>query len=664
MRRFDGILLACVTAVLIAGLAAISWQTISAAERLLLPALDQKARTVARSISGLVGQAGEYGIGLDQLVRAEDVLDVALQENPEFAFVRIVHPDGRVVAQSDSHDFEPEELADADGMETASAPIVVGGKTVGEVVVGTPDRVARVLVRELWLDVAVLLIVAVLVALELVSFAFTQASAVMLRGLAQRLAALWRGDFRPHLPLSGSGAIAQEVEAVDQEIARVHAEHVRLVDAATAKGDREALAELDRIDASHKLSSTRYETPVALVAVRAPVFLFYFAEELTRPFLPSYIESMAQPIAGLSVEFVIALPITIFMAIMALGQPVLNVWTEKFGRARSLRLGAVAAVLGFLATSVAASMGTLIAARAITAVGFAIVFVAAQGYIVDRTGAANRARGMSLFVSAIMAAMLCGPPIGGIIADRLGPNPTFLISAAMALVAYICAVVALPDDRETRITAKPTARLRDCAIVLTKPAIFLLMVACAFPAKMILIGIAFYYLPLDLAVSFEPSTIGRVLMLYGLVMLLVVPAISSFSDQNAKRVPYVVLGGVLSGLAVAHLFLWPEPWGAALFVVQVGIAQGLSTTPQSALVGELGRRYFPQLSEGGVYGVFRLVERSGNAAGPAVFAAVWAATSAEIAILFMGFVLIAGALLFGLAMMVAESGPVAALSNE
>ncbi len=663
MRRFDGILLACVTAVLIAGLAAISWQTVTHAERLLLPALDQKARTVARSISGLVGQAGEYGIGLDQLVRAEEVLAVAVEENPEFAFVRIVKPGGAVVAQADSHDFEPEEIASADGMQLASAPIVVGGSSVGEVVVGTPDSVAEVLVRELWLDVAVLLIVAVLVALELVSFAFTQASAVLLRGLAQRLSSLWRGDFRPYLPLSGSGSIAEEVKAVDDEVTRVHGEHRALREAAVSQGDHGAVAELDRIAGTHKLSAQRYETPAGLAAVRAPVFLFYFAEELTRAFLPSYIESMAEPIAGLSVEFVIALPIIIFMAIMALGQPVLNVWTEKVGRARSIRLGAMAAVIGFLGTALAASMGPLIFARAITAIGFAIVFVAAQGYIVDRTGAANRARGMSLFVSAIMAAMLCGPPIGGIIADRLGPNPTFLISAAMALVAYICALVALPGD-EKHAGTKPTARLRNSIIVLKKPAIFLLMLACAFPAKMILIGIAFYYLPLNLAVNFDPSTIGRVLMLYGLVMLVVVPAISTFSDYNAKRVPYVVLGGVLSGLAVAHLFIWPEPWGAALFIVQIGIAQGLSTTPQTALVGELGRRYFPELSEGGVYGVFRLIERSGNAAGPAVFAAVWAATSAEIAILFMGFVLIAGALLFGIAMMLAERGDAVPLPSE
>ncbi|UOM32907.1 MFS transporter [Acuticoccus sp. I52.16.1] len=657
MRRFDGILLACVTAILVAGLAVISWQTVTAAERLLLPALDQKARTVARSISGLVGQAGEYGIGLDKLVRAEDVLQAAVEENGEFAFVRIVRPDGSVVAQADSHDFEPEALDDSEGMQTASAPIVVGGASVGDVVVGTPDSVARVLVRELWLDVAVLLIVSVLVALELVSFAFTRASAVLLRGLAQRLSSLWRGDFRPYLPLAGTGDIAEEVKAVDGEVARVHREHAELRAAAVEKGDAGAVAALDKIAASHKLTAKRYETPATLAAVRAPVFLFYFAEELTRAFLPSYIESMAEPIAGLSVEFVIALPIIIFMAIMALGQPVLNVWTETFGRSRSVRLGAMAAVLGFLGTAMAGSMGPLIAARAVTAVGFAIVFVAAQGYIVDRTGAANRARGMSLFVSAIMAAMLCGPPIGGIIADRLGPNPTFLISAAMALVAYICALVALPNDERGGV-AKPTAKLADSIIVLKKPAIFLLMLACAFPAKMILIGIAFYYIPLDLAVRFDQSTIGRVLMLYGLVMLVVVPAISTFSDHNAKRVPYVVLGGVLSGLAVAHLFLWPQPWGAALFVVQVGIAQGLSTTPQTALVGELGRRYFPSLSEGGVYGVFRLIERSGNAAGPAVFAAVWAATSAEVAILFMGFVLIAGALLFGIAMMLAEREPV------
>lgn len=658
MRRFDAIIVAVITMVLIVGLAAISWETVRAARGLLLPALDQKADTVARSVASLVDEAAAIGIPLDRLVRADDVLDQALAENPEFAFLAIRDAEGRVVASARAAEVPEAALTAATpDIQTTAAPVREGAPEYGTVVVGTPVAVARTVLRDLGLDVAVLLVVAVLVALELIAFAFSLSSTALVRGLARRLDSLRGEDFRPHPPVSGSGPLADEVTAVDAEVTRVRTEHARLRDAAVAAGDAEALGALDGLAARTKLNAVRHTPAVSLVAVRAPVFLFFFAEELTRPFLPSFIKSVAQPVAGLSTEMVIAIPIILFMLIVALGQPVLNTWTERFGRARSLRAGALVAMAGYLGTSVATDIMELIAFRTITAIGFGTVFVAAQGYIVGRTGIANRARGIGLFVSAIMAAMLCGPPIGGIVADRLGVNAAFVMSAAMAFVAYVCAYVALPKDAPDRSALARGVRLRDVGVVLSQPVLFLLIVGCAVPAKMMLIGLVMYYLPLDLANAFEPAVIGRVLMLYGLAMLIIVPLVSRLSDEGTRRVPYVVLGGLLGGTSVVHLFLWPEPWGAALMVLQIGIAQGISTTPQSALVGELGKRILPDLSEGGLYGVFRLVERLGTAIGPAFVGAIWGTWGGEAAVVFTAAVVVAGALLFGLATVVAGGRP-------
>lgn len=653
MRRFDLIIISFVTAILIAGLAAISWQTIRTAQTLLLPALDQKADTVARSLSSLVSEAMGYGMAIEDLVRADEVLVTTLNENPEFGYAAIVDEEGGPIAFAKGDDVAVPEGSLLDGgsaMRVITAPITVDGIEAGEVVVGIPNAVAQTLVRELWVDVAVLLVVAILVALELVAFAFSVSSAVLMRGLAQRFDALSKGDFRPHTPLQGTGRIAEEVQAVDAEIDRVRQTHATLAAKAEAQGASEASTSLKAMGERNQLGATRHDPPVSLVAVRAPVFLFFFAEELTRPFLPTFIEGLAEPVAGLSKEMVIAFPIILFMAIVAFSQPIFNTWTERFGRARSLRVGALVAMVGFLGTALSSSMMELIVFRSITAVGFGTVFVSAQGYIVDRTGARNRARGIGLFVSAIMAAMLCGPPIGGIVADRLGVNAAFVLSAAMALIAYICAFVALRRDTPTGETNARAVRFGDILTVLRQPLLMLLVVGCALPSKMILIGVCFYYLPLAMtAEGFEPAAIGRVLMLYGLAMLIIVPAISRLSDERSRRTVYVVLGGVLSGAAVLHLFIWPAPWGAALMVLQIGIAQGISTTPQSALVGELGRRHLPHLSEGGLYGVFRLIERTGTALGPAVVALIWGATDGSTAVMAMGGLVVLGALVFGLA---------------
>ncbi|MEM0908453.1 MAG: MFS transporter, partial [Pseudomonadota bacterium] len=644
-RRFDATIVALVTALMVVGLAAISWRTVDTAHTILLPALSANADTAARSIASLVSDAVGYGIPLEKLVDADGVLRAALDENRDFAFATIVAADGTIIAEATRGSYRG--LAGAyDSVSLVSAPIIAAGTPHGEVMVATPLQVADDLIRDLWIDAAVVLLVAVLVAVELTAFAFTLPSARILRGLTQRLNALRRGDLRPYPPVEGRGEIAAEVVAVDQEVARVRKEHERLTQEGAGVADRASAQTLDGLATRHRLREIREAPSPSLAVIRAPVFLFFLAEEMNRPFLPTYIARFAEPAAGLSTELVIALPIVIFMAIVALSQPTLNGWTERIGRARSLRAGALIGVIGFLGTGFSSSMMDLIGFRALTAVGVALVFVSAQGFIVDRTEPRQRARGIGLFVSAIMAAMLCGPPIGGILADRLGDHTAFTVSAVMALAAFLCAFAALPRDERLSDRHTRGVQLLDLWQVLTRPIMFALLVGCALPAKMLLIGVCFYYLPLTLSTQFEPAIIGRVLMLYGLAMLVVVPAVSRVSDQAHARTPFVVGGAIASALALVHLVVWPEPWGAALMVLQIGIAQGLSTTPQSALVGEIGRRIVPELSEGGIYGVFRLVERLGTAIGPLFVGAIWTIASPEAALVALAIVIVLGASLF------------------
>jgi MFS family permease len=62
-----------------------------------------------------------------------------------------------------------------------------------------------------------------------------------------------------------------------------------------------------------------------------------------------------------------------------------------------------------------------------------MVFVAAQGYVLAHSTLHNRATSFSTFVGAIMVATVCGPSIGGILADNLGERWTFALAAVLAL---------------------------------------------------------------------------------------------------------------------------------------------------------------------------------------------------------------------------------------
>lgn len=648
MRRIDAAIVTLVTLVLLVGLGAVAWKTVERAEGVLVPALEKKADAVALSVASLATEAVGYGIPVPRFVGAEAVLRAALDEDTELAFATILAADGTVTAEARREDdigFARRGEAD---IATVTRAIEGADGAVGAVAVGIPRAVEARVLRDLAIDISVLLLVAILVALELTAFAFALPSAARLRGITTRLSAARAGRFDVP-PGASDPALAAMDRAVDARRARLAALRER------AAGDGGAQKALETIDARHHLSE-RPAGAVNLAVVRAPVFLFFFAEEMTRPFLPTSIASLAGPVPGLSPEVVIALPIALFMAIVALSQPFLNGVTERAGRGRALRIGALVAALGYGWASSAGSLIDFTLARCVTAFGFATVFIAAQGFVVDRTAAGGRARGIGLFVSAIMAAMLCGPPIGGIIADRLGEATAFQVSAVMALVAALCAFVALPRTEGVTRTARGTVRFGDLPKLLARPAMALLLIGTAVPAKVLLIGLCMYLLPLELAKSFEPAVIGRVLMLYGLAMLVTVPLVSRLSDKQGLRVPFVVGGGVAAGASVLHLVLWPEPWGAALMVLQIGVAQGLSTTPQSALVGDLGRQAVPDLSEGALYGIFRLVERLGTVVGPLLVGFVWTMTSAMHAAFVTGGLVIFGALAFFVAAMASGDG--------
>ena len=80
--------------------------------------------------------------------------------------------------------------------------------------------------------------------------------------------------------------------------------------------------------------------------IRAPLFAFILAEELTRSYLPTYVNQLLVAIPGISPQVVIGLPIMLFMLIVALGQPYLGSWSERIGRRRAMLIGASIATVG------------------------------------------------------------------------------------------------------------------------------------------------------------------------------------------------------------------------------------------------------------------------------------------------------------------------------
>jgi MFS family permease len=281
-------------------------------------------------------------------------------------------------------------------------------------------------------------------------------------------------------------------------------------------------------------------------------------------------------------------------------------------------VGAGIAAFGYLATAFSSTVLDLLIWRSLCALGYAMVFVAAQAHVLEHASTSNRARSFALFVGAIMVATVCGPSIGGILADNIGERLTFGLSALLAL-GSMAAMQLLPGPgpgETARASARPPT-LREIGTLLVNKHFMTVTGLAAVPAKVLLTGVCFYLVPLYiLSVGGSQSVVGRMLMTYAVVMVVLAPLAAAYASTRERMEWLVGAGLLISGLGGLLLLAGSgNAWVfAALFLI--GLGQSLSIAAQSALVREHCDAEVAALGEPAVYGVYRLLERLGNAMGP------------------------------------------------
>ncbi|APV49351.1 hypothetical protein BWI17_06460 [Betaproteobacteria bacterium GR16-43] len=619
-------------------------------DRELVPETEKKAITVGASLRALVLKATDYGTDFTQLYGVEQSFDEVFSENPEFASIAITDTAGKVLYARGKepeairqHFAKPDVLSvlatpdvprDAVRIGTqyvVSLPIVSPAKALGVLHIGIDSAFVDKVLLEVLLDVVVVLVVSLFFTLELLNFMAGARLASGLGEFTKQVERMRGGDFTPSGRMRVNDEIGRLLRWIDAAI-----DHINVRYEALAGELRNRIAESNP-DARDKLKpaakameairvSKKFGTgevapkteETDLNRIRAPLFAFILAEELTRSYLPGYVNQLLVPIPGISPQVVIGLPIMLFMLIVALGQPYLGGWSERVGRRSAMLTGAVVATIGFIGTALAYNLYDLLLWRSLCALGYGMVFVASQGYVLDRTDTGNRAQGFALFIGAIMVATVCGPSIGGILADNIGFRPSFGVSAAMAFLSIV-AIVRLPKEELRGPSMAPTRapKLSEFISLMTNSRFMTLTGLAAMPAKILLTGVCFYLVPLYIvSIGNTQAMAGRMLMVYAIMMVLVVPFAATLSDASLKRERYVALGLIISGLG-GFLMLFSESFLVLFAVVfLLGLGQALSIAAQSALVGEHCQEEIQKYGADAVYGVYRFLERLGNALGP------------------------------------------------
>lgn len=365
-----------------------------------------------------------------------------------------------------------------------------------------------------------------------------------------------------------------------------------------------------------------------LQSLRLPLFLFILTEEMSRAFLPLYIQSFASGAGWLGRETEVGLPIAIYMLCFALATPFAGRWADRWGTARVFTAGTVLTLAGFLWTALAGSYWELLPARALCAWGYATGTMACQRQLIMLTTQGERARGLALFVGAIGIAAICGAALGGVLADQFGFRPVFAVSAVLALLAL--GIFRLTQGKAVdHGEPVPPLGLADIRRLLADRRFAALMLGGAIPVKIALAGFLFYLVPLALhQLEYSPAAIGRALMAYFVLVAMINPLASWMSDRHGWRLSLTLAGGTVIGLGgLAGLASWLAggayaTWMIWAGILALGIGTGLASAPMQALATEIGAR----TGATSVAVVLRTLERLGSVIGP-LWAGLWLATA-------------------------------------
>jgi len=385
-------------------------------------------------------------------------------------------------------------------------------------------------------------------------------------------------------------------------------------------------------------------TAERLQALRLPLFLLILTEEMSRAFLPLYIQGFASGTSGLTPETEVGLPIAIYMLCFALATPFAGRWADRWGVSRAFAAGVGLTLVGFAWTALAGNYWQLLPARALCAWGYATGTMACQRQLILLSGPGNRARGLALFVGAVGIAAICGTALGGVLADQFGFRPVFGISALLALAAWASfrlSARTLRSGRSRPDESGPELSLPEVIRLLRTRRFSLLMLGAAIPAKIALAGFLFYLAPLALhQENYGPAAIGRALMLYFVLVAAINPIASHVSDRYGWRLSLTVVGGIFigvggfAGLIGGETALW-------LGITSLGVGTGLAAAPMQALATEIGAA----AGATSVAVVLRTLERLGSVIGP-LWAGLWLAKMGwQGAMVAIGAVMLVGTLL-------------------
>ena len=607
------------------------------------PFLEDKARAVAITVQRDIEYALQIGIPFDEIRGLYKHVNELVVAHPEIKSMRVISladTQERAIGEASlSNALKPTDNALVSNIieEIRSVTSTIFGQSTStDVVTVTVAHEGATLARieatidgaylngkmtSVFFDTLVILIAVALVALEVVVVVSASQLTGPFRLVETALYKRVAGDLRQYQIGRGSRLKTAFIQ-------RLNAQNAHLRDRLTGSirnlkqgAKRKALEAFGK---ERHLYVTDAQTGASIMDARIPLFVFSFAEELQKSFLPLFVAEFHTKYDLFERDIMMGLPISTFMFVIAVFTPFAGRLVDKFGNKTLFISGLIPAIAGYLTCYFAGSANDILIGRSMTAVGYAVITISSQSYIAAVVPPENRARGMAIFVGVLMAGTMCGTAIGAILADWLGYKPVFLLATFFSLLAGLLGWsmlnTELPVSEATK-SAKAVSR-SPVAILARNSQFVLIVLFCAIPAKVILTGVLYLFVPIYLAsLDASQSEIGRIMMVYSLIIIPISPLASGLADRLGKNLLMVIGATVMSGIVLLGLYQSASVAAVLAVVAALGVVHACLKAPLIVAAMEAAEQS-PDITRTGALSLLRTSERIGSVIGPVVVAAL------------------------------------------
>ena len=593
--------------VVVAATLVVSWKTLDLFEEKLNPLITKKVSLIGEQIADDLALVAINGIPFSRVPDLKKYLQTTAQQHPEIDHLALYrNADDLLASGNPERDFD--------------LSFNISGTDQFRLQIWIDQKFTQKSMENIIFDIGVLIFVGFILCIEitlsLVAFNITNPLSrfrlVLLRYQA--------GDFSRVLLLRGKDAIASSSRVI-----------------AKAVNDRARQEQGDKVGGQNKkFGSVKPLQQRSVADVRIPLFIFVFADELQKSFMPVFVKEVGTSLTFLPLDVLLGLPIMAFMAMIAIFTPLAGRWSDAYGSKKIYLFGLIPAFSGHLVCGFANDVVWIVFGRALTGFGYAMIVICCQGYIAGISESKERASGMAAFVGILMSASMAGIAIGGILVERIGFQNIFALSAGLTLIAGLIAYsFFISEDMKSRegFAREKTSFLK----ILSNTKFLVTILMSAIPAKIILTGFIYFIIPLYLfSLGSSAAETARVMMIYPILVIALGPLSAWVAGHGARTFKVLVFGCFFSGVGLIIFHQSQTVLAVILMIFLMGVAHAFMKAPQINFIMEIAETEMPDQGRTAILGLLRTLERIGSVIGPLLAGALVAFFGFSNAILVIG----------------------------